>query len=257
MTYDPQYLGRNLTNRVREALTVFQTEITAILSQAASHGAAQGSRVYVQYRQHGIDVLKASINDAAQFAYNLTGEHTGEVFRQVEHCAKLMIDAMMNAIIVRAGQSNHYGEIVGKTRIAFQDTAQSLLDDFKNGMMGSNRLKKDPVVSIVANQSNSPGGIQQVGVGDFSQAAFVDNRKQIIEAIDAALVSSEFESLDPTEKEGVRDIAEVVKDEAEKVQPDGRRLKRWGSRLVEIMTDVGMKVAAGAIAALLVKVFVG
>src|SRR5271163_2840345 len=132
MAYDLQYLGRNLTIRVRETLTAFQKEMTAILSQAAAHGAANSSRVYVQYSQHGINVLKASINDAAQFAYNLTGEHTGEVFTQVEHCTKLMIDAMMSAIIVRAAQSNQYGQIIGKTRVAFQDTAQSLLDDFRN-----------------------------------------------------------------------------------------------------------------------------
>jgi len=257
MTYDPQYLGRNLTNRVRDTLAAFEKERVAILSQAAAHGAVNSSRVYVQYWQASVAVLKASLNEAAQFAYNLTGEHTGEVFGQVEQCSKLMIDAMMNAITARAEHSNHYAEIIGKTRVALQDAAQSLLDDFRNGMMRSVRLKKDPVVSIVANQLNSPGGIQQVGVGDFSQTAFSDNRKQIIDAIDAALASSEFDALKPEQKEGFRDIAEVVKDEAGKAQPDGGKLKRWGSRLVEFMMDVGMKVAAGTIATLLAKVFIG
>jgi hypothetical protein len=257
MAYDPQYLDRNLTNRVRETLTLFQREMSAILSRAASHGTVNNSRIYIQFWESGIDVLKLSINEAAQFAYNLTGEHSGEVFRQVEHYAKLMIDALINAIIERAGQSNQYAEIIGKARVAFQDTAQSLLDDFRNGMMGSSRLKKDPVVSIVASQSNSPGGIQQVGVGAFSQTAFADNRKQIIETIDAVLASSEFALLEPAQKEGIRDIAEVIKNEAMKEPPDGSRLKRWGSRLVEIMMDVGMKVAAGTIAALLAKVFIG
>jgi hypothetical protein len=195
MAYDSQYLGRNLTNRVRETLNVFEQEMTAILSQAASHGAVHSSRVYVQYWQRGIELLKTSVNDAAQFAYNLTGEHTGEVFRQVEHCAKQMVSAMMNAISARAGQSNPYGEIIGKTRVAFEELIQSLLDDFYNGMMGSSKLKHDPVVSIVASQTDSPGGIQQVGVGDFSQAALVDNRNQIVEAIETALASFEFNSL--------------------------------------------------------------
>jgi hypothetical protein len=78
MTYDPQYLGRNLTNRVRDTLAAFEKERVAILSQAAAHGAVNSSRVYVQYWQASVAVLKASLNEAAQFAYNLTGEHTGE-----------------------------------------------------------------------------------------------------------------------------------------------------------------------------------
>jgi len=231
--------------------------MNAILSRAASAGAVNSSRVYVQYWQKGLEVLENSVNDAMQFAYNLTGEHTGEVFKQVEFCSKRMVDVMMDAINARAGRSNQYGEIVGRTRIAFEELTKSLLDDFNNGMMGSSRLKKDPVVSVVANQTNSPGGIQQVGVGDFSQNAFATNHQQLVDAIDAALTSPEFEALESNQQEGFRDIAEVVKDEANKVPPDAGRLKRWGSRLVEVAKEIGMKTASTTIASVLARIFAG
>jgi hypothetical protein len=54
-------------------------------------------------------------------------------------------------------------------------------------MIGSQRLKKDPVVSIVSNQTNSPGAVQQIGVGDFSQKAFVENHQPLVDAINKAL----------------------------------------------------------------------
>jgi hypothetical protein len=36
-------------------------------------------------------------------------------------------------------------------------------------MMGSERLKKDSVVSIINSQTNSSGAVQQVSVSNFSQ----------------------------------------------------------------------------------------
>jgi hypothetical protein len=39
-------------------------------------------------------------------------------------------------------------------------------------MMGSGRLKKDPVVGVINNQINSPGGVQQVGIGTISRNQF-------------------------------------------------------------------------------------
>jgi hypothetical protein len=259
MQYDPQYLGRNLTSRVQDAVRAFQHKMMGVRSEASGAGALNSSSVYVQYWQQGKQVLMTGINDAAQFAYNLTGEHTGEVFNQVDFCSKRIVDEMMSCITINAtreGAGQHvYADIVHRTRADFDELRSKLLDDFQNGMMGSGRLKKDPVVKIIANQTNSPGGVQQVGAGDFSQSAFVNNHKQLLEAIDAVLMSSEFERLESSEKDGVRDIAQAVKDEATKSQPDAGRLKRWGLRLVEFTKEVGMKTASSMIASVLAKIF--
>jgi hypothetical protein len=123
--------------------------------------------------------------------------------------------------------------IINKMDVVLSETKDALVDDFRHGMMGSQRLKKDPVVSIVGNQNNSPGAVQQIGVGNFSQSAFVQNHKPLVEAIDAALSSAEFKALPEPDQQGFRDVAEVVKEEAYKDTPDSGKLKRWGERLVE------------------------
>src|SRR5438128_2390401 len=104
--------------------------------------------------------------------------------------------------------------------------------------------KNDPVVTIVANQSESPGAVQQIGVGQFSQHAFVANNRPLIAAIDDALASQEFASLQPTQQDGFRDMAQVLKTELSKPSPDQGALRRWGNRLVEFGKEVGMKTAS-------------
>ncbi len=54
-----------------------------------------------------------------------------------------------------------------KVRTKLDRLREQALDDFSHGMQGSERLKKDPVVNAVINQSNSPGAVAQVGAGTF------------------------------------------------------------------------------------------
>jgi hypothetical protein len=135
------------------------------------------------------------------------------------------------------------------------DKQTRLTDDFAHGMKGSERLKKDPVVSIVANQTGSPGAVQQIGVGDFSQSAFVENHQQLIDAITKALASPEFAKLHPDHKEGFKDVADTLLDEAKKPKPDPGKLKRWGARLSELSVQLGLEVAAAEIVELIGGMF--
>ncbi len=130
-----------------------------------------------------------------------------------------------------------------------------ILDDFLHGMMGSERLKKDPVVSIVANQTGSPGAVQQIGVGDFSQKALVENHQLLVEAVNRALVSPEYQKLNAEQKEGFKDVADALLDEAKKEKPDPGKLKRWGHRLAELGTQLGLHVAATEIVHVVGKIF--
>ena len=134
-------------------------------------------------------------------------------------------------------------------------TRDRLLDDFKHGMMGSQRMKKDPVISVV--QNNSPGAVQQLGSGNFNQAAFNQNHQSLVHEIEKALASPEFAALKSEDRVSVQDVAEVVKEEAKNTDPDAGKLKRWGDRLVRISEDVGLKVLSGTIAGLLLKMYTG
>jgi hypothetical protein len=100
--------------------------------------------------------------------------------------------------------------------------------------------------------------IQQVGIGDnFSQSAFTQNHHELVTVIDRALASTEFTQLNQDQKDAFSDTAMVVKEEASKSTPDVGKLKRWGTRLVDLSKDIGMKVAAGEIVHLLNSMFGG
>src|SRR5205823_6893210 len=85
-----------------------------------------------------------------------------------------------------------WGTEMNKIRDRLSELRTRRMRDFTNGMMGNERMKKDGVVSIINNQTNSPGAIQQSGVGNFSQQAFTQQHQPLIAAIDAALASAEF-----------------------------------------------------------------
>jgi hypothetical protein len=116
-------------------------------------------------------------------------------------------------------------------------------------------MKKDPIIGIINTQSNSPGAIQQVGVGEFSQSAFVQHHQQLVAAIDRALASPEFQQLQQAQREGFRDIADVVKGEATKPSPDPSKLKRWSERLLGMGREMGMRMAVSEIGQAIAHIF--
>ncbi len=196
-----------------------------------------------------------------KFTFELTGGHEPEALNYLKSFADRVQQIVTNEISEKAGRlglgavtANHLDNI----RIKLDRFNERGLDDFSHGMQGDERLKKDPLVSVINNQTNSPGAIQQVGIGDnFSQTAFTQNHHQLISAIDRALTSPEFARLESAQKDAFSDTAVVVRDEAAKPQPDVGKLKRWGGRLVDLAKDLGMSVATAELVELLNMIFGG
>jgi hypothetical protein len=262
MAYDSNYLGQNLTERTRKATHDFAVEMTQIASKMAGNGTLNSSMTFVQYWQAGLRILDREANEACKFVYNLTEEHTGDPYKQAEFCVGRMCENIILAVSEKAGHAGKlgggYGDIVSRMRVEMEAKRDNLLADFKNGMLGSERLKKDPLLNVINNQTNSPGAIQQVGIGDnFSQSAFTQHHQELVKAIDRALASIEFIQLNQEQKDAFSDTAMVVKEEVSKPTPDVGKLKRWGGRLVELSKDIGMKVASGEIVHLLNSMFGG
>jgi hypothetical protein len=255
MPYDLAYVGRQLNERARKAAEEFGIEVANMFAQAGVNGVNSG-RTYLRVSAAGTAIIEREVNAAIQFAYNYTGEHAGEVFDQVSYCAKQMVDKIMG--VARSRNTPVGGEIINKMEVALRERKDIILDNFNHGMMGSERLKKDPLLNVINNQTNSPGAILQVGVGDnFSQLAFTQNHHELVNAIDRALASAEFSQLSQEQKDAFSDTAVVVKEEAAKPTPDVGKLKRWGTRLVDLSKDIGMKVVAGEIVHLLNSMFGG
>ena len=174
----------------------------------------------------------------------------------------MMVHAIMEEVTDRSRRLGVDGTIIPNQLAVIQhglfDRRNRLTDDFQHGMLGSQRLKRDPLVSVINTQSNSPGAIQQVGIGDnFSQSAFTNTHHQLLQAIDRALNSQEFNSLNPEQRAAFSDTAAVVKEEAAKAEPDVGKLMRWGTRLGWLAKELGMGVAAGEIVELLKAMFGG
>jgi hypothetical protein len=115
-----------------------------------------------------VGAFKAGYPQAQQFTFSLT-ESNQEVDRLGKFAAE-MIGVLMGEVTERAKRLGIHGTAVPNQIAAIQHTLEelrrSLTDDFAHGMPGNERFKKDPVVSVINNHTNSPGAIQQVGIGD-------------------------------------------------------------------------------------------
>ncbi|MHC2282169.1 uncharacterized protein YejL (UPF0352 family) [Bradyrhizobium diazoefficiens] len=258
MAFDPAYLGRSLDNRLPDVYEAVTSEVRAVQSKHAAAGRLQSGATLMAFEEIAVNLLKSTIADASKFTFEFTGGHEPEALVYLKNFAGRVQQMILAEITEKADRlnlghvtPNHLQKVLTK----LDRLREQALDDFAHGMQGSERLKKDPVVNAVINQSNSPGAVAQVGAGTFSQTAFTQQQNQLIDAIDQAINSPEFAALNPEQQQGFRDIADVVKAEASIVKPDTGKLQRWGKTLVSFAADVGMRVASSSIAQVLVKIF--
>lgn len=257
---DPNYIGKSLDNRLHEVHDTVARRIAVMTADHNSKGALNSGATISALGEIAVDVAKSAVADACKFAFEYTGEASPEIvgrLRLFTDRVKSLVHTPAVQMSGRLGLNTVANDHMAKVRAELDRVTDQLLSDFEAGMHGSERLKRDPVVSIVNSQSNSPGAIQQVGVGTFSQTAFNQHHAPLIEAIDAALDSDEFKGLSATDQEGFKDIAEVVRAEASKQTPDSGKLQRWSTRLLQFAQKAGMKVAENALIQVLVKIFIG
>jgi hypothetical protein len=252
------YLGRSLDNRLPEVYEAVTHQVSAVQAKHAAAGRLQSGATLIAFEEIASNVLKSSIADASKFVFEFTGGHEPDALAYLKNFAGRVQQMIMAEISEKADRLN-LGAVTAshldKVRTKLDRFREQALDDFSHGMQGSERLKKDPIVNAVINQSNSPGAVAQVGAGTFSQSAFTQQQQQLILAIEQALNSPEFAALNLEQQQGFRDIADVVKAEASSANPDTGKLQRWGKTLVTFATDVGLKLASSTIAQILVKIF--
>ncbi|MBB4365009.1 hypothetical protein GGD65_006073 [Bradyrhizobium sp. CIR18] len=185
---DLEYLGRNLNQRSYDAAEAFKSAMNRVMAEANAHGRLMSGSTLSMMETMALEVFAEHTKDAVQFTFNATGTTEGEVANQVSYCLGRMIDMIIGHMfdattrLVPGNSVDH----ANKVRMLLNDWRQRAIDDFIHGMVGSNRLKQDPVVNLIANQINSPGGVQQVGVGEFSQSAFSHEHEHLIEAVQKA-----------------------------------------------------------------------
>lgn len=253
------YLGRTLDKRATEVASKIDQEIEGIMRRNAAAGRLGSGSTLISFNEEAQKLFIEAFESAALFSFNLTHRNGEDVGGQLSYFADRAVDAIMGKIMTSAVRLGLPEQAVAPhvTTIStgLINRKECLLDDFKFGMLGNARMKSDPLVNIVTHQTNSPGAIQQIGMGTFSQSAFSQHNEPLLAAIDAALISPEFSSLNEIDKEAFRDVADIMKAEARKPQPDPQKLKRWSDRLVAIGKELGMRVVVSEIAQVLAKIF--
>jgi hypothetical protein len=261
MAIDEDYLARALTRRAAETKLNYEKSIEALMRKNAASGILASSMTLQKMEQLAVEHLTKGFNGAATFSFSLTGSHGPEVavyLKRLVETVKADIVSFLERRALNTGlKAPLIEQQVGRVVLALNAKAEHLIDDFTHGMMDNGKMKKDPLVSLVANQTNSPGAVQQLGVGDFSQNAFIQNHHALVEVIDRVMASEEFQALDGNQKAVFRDYADSLKDEAANPNLDAGRLRRWSERLLNFAKEAGLKLAADALAQVLSKIFVG
>jgi hypothetical protein len=202
------YLGRSLDNRLPDVYEGLSREVQAMQAKHAATGRLQSGATLIALEDIAVNLLKSAISGASKFTFEFTGGHESEALVYLKNFARRVQHMVLSEITEKADRLNLGSatpEHLHKVRMKLDRLREQALDDFSHGMQGSERLKKDPVVNAVINQSNSPGAVAQVGAGTFSQTAFTQQQHQLIEIIDQALNSPEFAALNPEQQQGFRD----------------------------------------------------
>jgi hypothetical protein len=259
VAYSEAYLGESLNDRAYDAVKAGEAALNAIMRQNAAAGRLASGATLIAFGNEVSRIFGEEFDSAAQFTFNLTGGHAPEAIKPLDYFAGRVVDMLVQKLVefgLRTGiDGPTWGRELNNIRVRLGELRTRRMRDFTHGIMGNERMKKDGVVNIVNNQTNSPGAIQQSGVGNFSQQAFTQQHQPLIAAIDAALASAEYANLAETQKQGFKDIADVVKEEASKPVPNASKLKRWSDRLISIGTEIGMRVAVSEIGQILARIF--
>ena len=168
MAYDSAYLGRSLDNRLPDVYEAITRGVKGIQNKHAAAGRLQSGATLIAFEEIATDLLKSSIADASKFAFEFTGGHEPEALARLKLFADRVQHTILSEITEKAdrlGLGAVTASHLDKVRTKLDRLREQALDDFSHGMQGSERLKKDPVVNAVINQSNSPGAVAQVGAG--------------------------------------------------------------------------------------------
>jgi hypothetical protein len=261
MAFDEDYLARALSRRRAEAKLNYENAVEALMRKHAASGILASSVTLQKMEQLAVEHLTSAFNGAATFSFSLAGSHGREVAvhlkRLVETVTADIVSCLERRALNTGLKTGMIQQQVAKVVGALNEKAEHLMDDFTHGMMDNGKMKKDPLVSLVANQTNSPGAVQQLGVGDFSQNAFTQNHHALVEVIDRVTASEEFQALDVKQKAVFSDYADSLKEEAANPNPDAGRLRRWSERLLNFTKEAGLKLATDALVQVLSRIFVG
>ena len=247
----PAYIKRALDRLLEKARETAHAAISRIHTTNAAAGRLESGITLIQSNDAMLALMKTSIDEGLLLVFNAFEKVTAEGIELLQQFSQALARVLAAPVWEWAKTEDPTAAIKLKMAkeldVRLAEISAAAIDDFEHEMVGGARLKKEHVVSIVNNMINSPGGVQQAGVGEFSQTAFADQSNNLIRAIDDLLASAEFQNLDEDKREAVADVANALKQEATNEDRDPGRLRRWGQRLSALTKEFGLHVAAAGV----------
>lgn len=264
MTPPPSdYVKRALDRLAEKARENAAAEIHRIHRENTAVGRLESGVTLIQSNEAMLALMKTSLNEGISLIFNAFEKVTSEGVALLQQFSSALAKALAAPVWQWAKIEDQTATIKLKMAkeldVRLAEVCAAAIDDFEHGItMGGLRLKKDPAVNIVNSMVNSPGAVQQAGIGDgFSQTALIDQSNNLVRAIDHLLTSAEFQKLDQEKQDEIADVAHSLKQEATSDNPDPGRLKRWGVKLSGLTKAFGLHVAAAGVWHALGAIFSG
>jgi hypothetical protein len=187
---------------------------------------------------------------AVQLTFEVTASTSAETCQFVQQALFKLRDALSDdlAHFFRAQVSwagNAVDQLSNEFLHATDKRIAGAIDDLRHGISGGQRLTKDPLVRVISNISNSPGAILQSGMGNLQKALATQGGSEVRNALQEFINSPEVQNLRTDDKQSIIDVVEVIRHELDQqTPPDASKIARWGKRLLELATQLGVAVAA-------------
>jgi hypothetical protein len=125
----------------------------------------------------------------------------------------------------------------------------AVVDDFRHGMIGEEKLKPDPVYNVVTNVTGSSHVVIQNAIGENNRQSV--EQQSLLAELDKLLASQEFKDLGEADRNAVEDMVDALRAEVTKADAKPEKVARWGERLIAVLKQFGLHVAAAGITHLL------
>jgi hypothetical protein len=242
---DDGYLRRRLERMQPDALLEAQKQVNRLRSELSGRGT-----LYPQCERAVTEVMAKALQRMAKIAFSIAGSTSDAAACQLKQAGDQLADGMtewLQDLFKNQGMpAGPPGGLLPALAAALHNEVQHAVDDFRHGMAGEEKLKQDPLVSIVNTVTNSPGTVLQNAVGANNQQSA--QQRSLLSALDGLTSSEQFKALREQDRLAVQDLVDTLRDEIKKPDPDSPKIARWGRRLIELTQQLGLDVAAAAIA---------
>ena len=238
------YLKRRLERFVQDGLLKAHTAVGKARGEAARHVPAGSNRMHQLCDQAAGQVLQEYLQRMAKVAYEVDGTSDVAVQR-LDEAGTNLAEAIAVFLQSMRRTLRDPAPPVDASRAKLLNRVHEAVDDFRHGMVGEEALKKASGVNIVTHISNSTGTIVQNAVGEHNRQSA--EQRSLLAALDDLVNSKEYAALEEEERAAVKDTVDVLRDEIQKPNAEPSKVARWGARLIELLTQLGLRVLADQI----------